>query len=613
MKLNLINLKPKKSFYINCFLFIFVYTIIIVKNIFLTSFILDKSYMNPTLHIESAIKIIFEEENFRLFYYTGFLLIFMSPVFLFKNNFRIIAFIILDFSVSLLFMIDIWYLRGFNVFPTLYAFQAIGNITEGSKGVFFVLQKGDLLFMVDIPLLIMATIIGMKFKTFKEIKSQPITALIFMLIAVLFITTLASVSNKLGNKLEHNRIFNKYNSKKMVYNISSVGHALYSSMLFFESKKSLSSLEKKDISMWYKNKNEKLKANKYKGLLKGKNLLLIQVESLENFVIGKKIEGHEITPTLNMLRSNSLYFSNIHEQVNQGNSSDSDLIINTSIYPVRNGSTFYEYPNNKYNSLPCILKNYGYFTSAFHPDKGFYWNWLIALKSIGFEKCYDEKSYKVKERTYMGITDGCLLPQVEKYIIKQKEPFYSFVVTTTSHAPFEEIPKNHEKLALPNNLNKTKLGGYIQAIHYTDEQIGKFLRMLDQDGKLKNTTVVIYGDHEGVHKYFKNDVLKIKPQESWLNNNSKIPLIIYNESIVGEEIKTIGGQVDVLPTLAYLLGVDEKHYRSTCIGRNLLNTNKSFAVLKDGTVVGKVSDKEKKDVVKGLDISDKIIRSNYFK
>lgn len=564
------------------------------------------------LHINSAIEIVFIDEKFRLFYYIGFLLILMGPIFLFKKNFRVIAFITLDLGVSLLFMIDIWYLRGFNVFPTLYAFQAVGNMAGDSKGIFFVLKKVDMLFILDIPLLIIALVIGIRYKSFQEIKSQPLTALAVMLAAIMSITVVAPIVNDLDNKISHKNIFNKYNSRKMVYNISALGHAVYSTVLFLENHESLTSEEKKDISLWYKNNNEQLNDNQYKGLLKGKNLLLLQIESLENFVIDRKIDGQDITPTLNSLKNNSFYFSNIHEQVNQGNSSDADLIVNTSIYPVRNGSTFYEYPCNKYNSIPDVLKKYGYFSSAFHPDKGFFWNWLLALKSMNFDKCYDESAYKITERTYMGITDGCFFPQVEKYIIKQKEPFYSFVVTTTSHAPFEEIPKHDNELDLPGYLNKTKFGGYLKAIHYVDEQIGKFLSRLDEDGKLKNSVVVIYGDHEGVHKYFKDDILKINHQRPWFKNDTKIPLIIYNEYIKGEEIKTIGGQVDIYPTLMYLLDINKKYYENTCIGRNLLNTNRNFAVLKDGEIIGEINAKEKEMSRKGLDISDKIIRSNYF-
>jgi phosphoglycerol transferase MdoB-like AlkP superfamily enzyme len=101
---------------------------------------------------------------------------------------------------------------------------------------------------------------------------------------------------------------------------------------------------------------------------------------------------------------------------------------------------------------------------------------MPALKSIGFEKCYDTKSYKVKERTSMGITDGCFLSQVYSYIEKQPTPFYTFLVTLTSHAPFDQMPKSYiNRILLETSIDKTPLGGYIQLIHYTDTQLGIFL------------------------------------------------------------------------------------------------------------------------------------------
>lgn len=343
-------------------------------------------------------------------------------------------------------------------------------------------------------------------------------------------------------------------------------------------------------------------------------MIVIQVESLENFVINKKVEGQEITPVLNKLLSNGIYFSNFHEQVNQGNSSDADLLMNTSMYPLRNGVTFCSYTNTKYKSLPKVLKNYGYFSSAFHPDIAYFWNWFPALKSMEFDECYDTKYYKNTESTPgMGISDGCYLRQVEEIIKKQKGPFYSFVVTHTSHSPFL-LQDNLKGLNFEKSLDDSPVGKYMQAIHYTDEQIGNFLDLLEKDGILQNSVVAIYGDHEGLHKYFPESISSVEASEkSSFTNEKRIPLIIYNKEIKGKELKTFGGQIDTYPTLAYLLGIDEKFYEDGVMGRNLLNTKKDFAILKNGKVVGNASEADKKHAVDGLNISDMIIRSDYLK
>jgi Phosphoglycerol transferase and related proteins, alkaline phosphatase superfamily len=260
------------------------------------------------------------------------------------------------------------------------------------------------------------------------------------------------------------------------------------------------------------------------------------------------------------------------------------------------------------------MQGIGYSTIALHPDKGSYWNWMPALTSIGFQKAVDETSYKLDETIGLGLSDGSFLRQAEPIIVKQKQPFYSFMITLSSHGPFD-IPAQYRELKLDSKLDETKLGGYFQSIHYTDKHIGIFLDKLQKDGILDNSVVVVYGDHTGIHKYYNDEVSKIQPQESWWqNNNMRVPLIIYTKGLEGKKFDNIGGQVDLLPSLAYIMGADTKSLEKTAIGKNLFNTNKSFAVLTNGDYIGKSSsEKEKNSAIEGITISDTIIRSNYFK
>ena len=204
------------------------------------------------------------------------------------------------------------------------------------------------------------------------------------------------------------------------------------------------------------------------------------MESLENFVVNQKFQGQEITPNLNKLLKNSLYFNNYHENVNCGTSSDADLMTNTGVYPVRDGSTFFRYPHNEYQqALPKQLEALGYSTYAIHPDKGFFWNVRPALLSIGFQNFYDSGDYDVKETIGLGISDKDYLPQVDAIIEKEKQPYYSFVVTLTSHAPFD-LPNKNRTLKLTNGFQKNILGDYLQSIHYTDAALGNFLDELEK-------------------------------------------------------------------------------------------------------------------------------------
>ena len=390
---------------------------------------------------------------------------------------------------------------------------------------------------------------------------------------------------------------------------------MYDCYVFFSDFKpyKISDKDRNAIQNWIDAKNEKLPPNSYKGIYKGKNLLVLQVESLENFVIGQSVDGQEVTPTLNRLLSNSLYFDNYYTQINEGTSSDADLMTNTSVFPVRKGSTFFRFPYTTYNSLPVIMEKHGYTTTAIHPDNGEYWNWMEALDNMGFQQCIDSKSFEMDEVIFLGLSDGSFLRQVKDTVINQKAPFYNFMVTLTSHSPFE-MPLRHQKLKLTGQLADSRLGGYFQSINYTDRCIGTFIDELEKSGVLDNTVLVIYGDHDSVHKYFKDEIQSIQPsQQWWLENDKKIPLLIYSKGQQAQTINTTGGQIDLMPTLLYLFGVDESEYESTVFGRNLLNTKEDYVVLSNGELRGKIDAAKKEEMLKGLEYADMAIRSDFFK
>ena len=136
----------------------------------------------------------------------------------------------------------------------------------------------------------------------------------------------------------------------------------------------------------------------------------------------------------------------------------------------------------------------------------------------------------------------------------KKQPFFSFVVTLSSHSPFE-LPEQYKGLKLEGELGRSRLGGYMQCINYTDRHIGLLLDRLDKDGILDDTLVAITGDHEGVHKYFPDEIKSMKTREEWwLDNNKLFPLILYNSTINQKEIKT----ADIVPII-FLSQADEKH------------------------------------------------------
>lgn len=578
------------------------------------------------LMIKFSFFILFTCANFSLYYIVKFaklypitscifLLIIMSFYFLFKNRGKLWYLFSMNLIVSIFLVFDLWYYRSFESFLSVNLLSQATNLDNLSDSILSLAKPYDILFFIDL-VLILFFILKNK-KIYLEAKRSISLFLITLIIPTASIYLL-HVKYDVKDKGNNIRFFlSDWSADTPMYTLSPLGYEVRDVFLHYKEKDQhlkLTSNDKKSIQDWYANNVENLPDNKYKGMFKGKNLIIIQVESLENFMLNQKKDNQEITPNLNNILKHSLYFPNYYEEVSQGNSSDADLMTNTSIYPVRMGSTFFKYSDNKYKSLPLLLNELGYRTMSVHPDKGNYWNCRRALTSIGFNKCLDLANFKQDELIGMGISDRTFFNQGEQMVKNMKQPFYTFMVTLTSHMPFN-LPNQYRELKFNKSFDETKIGGYLQSVHYTDKQIGMFLNKLKKDGILKNTVVVIYGDHCGIHKYYQDDLNAMSAGEKWWKNkNKKIPFIIYNEGIKGKEISTIGGQIDLMPTIAYVMGIDKSKYADSAMGRNLLNTKKSFAVLSNGTYIGKSkTDKDKKKAIEGLMISDKIIRGNYFK
>jgi lipoteichoic acid synthase len=551
-------------------------------------------------------------------YYICFIILLLSFAFLLKKRARGWFLLSLDFLLTFIMLADLWYYRGgYGTFLNLHILQEMTNLQNLGECVQSFIYPQDFLLAVDLPVLLLV----IRLKRFSVLFQQERSILLFtlfFLFSSVYISYVPFNYYVFGKQDSRMKIFQIcWAPKQTIANLSPIGFHVYDAFNYWKECQPLpiTPEETMAIKQWFADKQEHLPDNQYQGIFKGKNLLLIQVESLENIVIGNKVNSQEITPTLNRLLEESLYFSNIYEQVFNGTSSDSDFMVNTSVYPVRRGSTFFRFPKNSYNSLPKLLEQNGYQTISLHGIAGGFWNWMEAHYGIGFQTCVDKSSFNLDEVIGLGISDGSYLRQVVPMLEKLTQPFYAFTVTMSNHGPFN-LPERFRELDLAPELDQTKLGGYFQSLRYTDQQIGIFLATLEEKGLLDNTVVVIYGDHGGMNKFYKDEAKTTPIPESWWEPQeyNRIPLLIYCKGMKGEEIKTLGGQIDIMPTLTYLMGIEEQKIAYTAMGRNLLKTNKNFVVLSYGDVLGTFANEEEKNkAIKGLmEISDQIICSNYF-
>ncbi|MDP4146000.1 MAG: LTA synthase family protein [Bacillota bacterium] len=371
------------------------------------------------------------------------------------------------------------------------------------------------------------------------------------------------------------------------------------------------------------------------GIGKGKNLIIIQVEALQQFAINNKVNNQEITPNLNKWINRSVYFDNYFYQVAAGGTSDAEFMTNNSLYPAASGAAYYLYCGNQYSSLPKEMNDAGYYTAALHGYQEGFWNRNVMYKAQKFDDFYGATSYKQDETVGLGLSDKSFLNQSVDKLKSFAQPYYSFLITLSSHYPYDDV-KGYGDFNTGSYEN-TFMGNYLKGIHYTDAQLGTFLDKLDKEGITKNSIIVIYGDHFAIPK---NQIQQLydftntkNPDDLKWYELQKVPMIIHfpNEEYKGVNHK-YSGEMDIYPTLANMFDLPQKYM----LGNDLFSNNSmvtfrngsftdgnSFYVsytntyydVKTGSVIPETPElKQKKDnATSQLQYSDDILNHNLIK
>lgn len=312
------------------------------------------------------------------------------------------------------------------------------------------------------------------------------------------------------------------------------------------------------------------------GKAKGMNVIIIQMEAFQNFAINMSIGGQVITPNLNALINESFYFPHFFQTIGQGNTSDAEFMSNTSIYPTGVIAMSTGYGDREIPSMPRMLAKDNYVSNTFHINDVTFWDRNQLYPALGFTKYYDKPSFNNDKFNAFGASDMELYRvglEELKELHDAKTPFYAQFVTTSSHHPFK-VPKNLQRIKVPKDLEGTQLGNYLIALNYTDYALGEFINDLKANGMWDDTVLVAYGDHFGLQPKdndpaWVSERLGIAYQERVSRFN--IPLFVRVPGVKGEIKEQVGGQVDIVPTLANLLGINFEERGYTAFGHDLLN------------------------------------------
>ena len=323
---------------------------------------------------------------------------------------------------------------------------------------------------------------------------------------------------------------------------------------------------------------------------KDQNIIVISLESLQEFAINLEVNGEEVTPFLNQFIQECYYFDNFYQQTSQGKTSDAEFITENSLYAADRGSAFYAKSQNQYESLASIFKGQGYYTAVFHANEKEFWNRETMYEALGFDHFFDESAFLVNEENSFGwgLTDEAFFEQTLDYLKGLPQPFYAKLLTLTNHYPFE-IPKQYQYIS-PGETNNEIVNHYITTVRYLDEALKSFITNLKESGLYDNTIIVMYGDHYGLSEsYYEDLAILLQEEEITLNRHldlQRVPFIIHlpNQE-EGEVVSTVSGQIDMKPTLLNLVGLPVNAYIN--FGQDLFAADRrELIVLRDGSFIG---------------------------
>lgn len=309
------------------------------------------------------------------------------------------------------------------------------------------------------------------------------------------------------------------------------------------------------------------------GAARGRNLVMIQVESLQAFVVGYRIEGREVTPFLNSLAAENLLFTNVTDQTEEGRSSDSELATQVSLLPPDRGAAAFLHAANHYTGLASILAENGYATLSAVPFDGAFWNRRITHHAYGYDRRLFADAFSPGEMIGWGLNDRDFLGQAVGRLAELPEPWCAYLLTLSLHHPFEGFPDHLKELDV-GVWEESPFGSYLHTMHHFDQALRGFMAGLEERGLDRRTVVVLWGDHDAGFEWRPEIAEAIGTSHDTVGwyLSQQVPLLIRVPDLAApaEALDLPAGHADVAPTLLALLGVDPGPYAFT--GRNLLGT-----------------------------------------
>ena len=492
----------------------------------------------------------------------GSALLLLSLSFFFKGTRKYFSLLVIYTLMSIFLYANAVYYRFFSDFltlPTLFQTQNFGDL---GGSIATLIQPLDILFFVDVVFLAFLVFSKRIKKEKRNFRTRVVLPVITAALAISFLNLALAEGDR------PDLLTRGFDRSYIVKYLGMYNYALYDTVESLKSSSQRVLADSDDVTeiVNYTKSNYASPNEEYFGAAEGMNVVYLHLESFQTFLMNYELNGEEVTPFLNSMieDQNTLYFDNFFHQTAQGKTSDAEFMLENSLFGLPKGSAFITKGQNTYQSAPAILKDKGYESAVFHGNNATFWNRSEIYKSFGYDHFFDIESYTNLEEGDMaeyGVMDKPFFDQSMDMLETLPEPFYTKFITVAHHFPYD-IDQELTTIG-KGSTGDSSVDNYFQTARYANEAIEQFFTDLEESGLADNTMIVMYGDHYGIsdnHNQAMEQVLgkEITPVEN--TNLQRVPLFIHVPGMEGEVNHTFGGQIDLLPTVMHLLGVETQDY-----------------------------------------------------
>ncbi len=520
--------------------------------------------------------------------------LFLGVINLFSKKAKMIAYTVLQFFWTCLFIAQICYVQQMGKFMVVSDLFVAGEGLQYIKVVFLQLNITMVLTAL-IALGMMISVILLEKRRVEEStnsKKNVVFFFAFCLCMRLFCMFL------LGAPSEENTWKENYTAKNIYMNFTNPNTSMYITGLYEYNIRSvykyfhnLVTLDKtklkKEIDEYNNIYGMNTSENDYTGLFKGKNVIYVMMESIDSWII-----DDETMPTLKYLSETGMNFTNRYSPFfNGGQTINSEFALNAGMYAISNKETIYDIDDVLYPySLANMLKKNGYEVNSFHANSGNFYNRSQFHKRLGYThhySAYDMQKAGILDERKNYYADSVFLEEdILTNLMFQNTPFLAFYTTYSAHLEYTASNKVYKTIKHPFTSDKYTEEEliYRTLAHDTDEALRILIKTLEEKSLLDNTILVLVSDHY-VYGYSDSDYVAAK--KNVFNDRKELqntPFILWGKNLKPKTFDMIADTADILPTVLNLLGIE--YNPNYYMGTDIFSENHDdFVWFSDGSYI----------------------------